>query len=212
MTEELFTRLTDPRPAPLTAPAGVGRYTYTPRKVLRRVLDHALDHLNQIDQWRAWLHHGVTPTPTDGWASSTVTLPEDRLPLADAELEAWLWRIDQAIRLLAGHAEELTEEELDWTPPDGGWRLRRVIHRVARCESLYATALDEAPPADALIGYRRSGRLLEARLETARGRAGDPSVVYVNLYGVFYTPESAEREVLDLERGLIGERRAETAR
>jgi hypothetical protein len=36
--------------------------------------------------------------------------------------------------------------------------------------------------------------------------------VYVNLYGVFYTPESAKREVLDLERGLIGERRAETAR
>jgi len=35
--------------------------------------------------------------------------------------------------------------------------------------------------------------------------------VYVNLYGAVYTPESAEREVLDLERGLIGERR-ETAR
>src|SRR6266850_1732819 len=50
MTNELFSRLTDARPAPLTAPAGVGRYTYTPRKALRRVLDHALDHLNQIDQ------------------------------------------------------------------------------------------------------------------------------------------------------------------
>jgi len=36
MTEELFTRLTDPRPAPLTAPVSVGRYTYTPRKSLRR--------------------------------------------------------------------------------------------------------------------------------------------------------------------------------
>ena len=54
MTDELFSRLTDARPAPLTAPAGVGRYTYTPRKTLRRVLDHALDHLNQIDQWLAW--------------------------------------------------------------------------------------------------------------------------------------------------------------
>ena len=219
MTAGLFRRLTRRPAAPGSDPVTMpepgpdrARYTYTPRKVLRRVLDHALDHLNQIDQWRAWQRHGVTPTPTDGWASSTVTLPEDRLPLADADLEAWLWRIDQAIRLLAGHADELTDEELDWTPPDGGWPLRRVIHHVARCEGLYATALDEAPPADALIGYRRSGRLLEARLEAARGRAGDPSVVYVNLYGVFYTPESAEREVLDLERGLIGERRAETAR
>jgi hypothetical protein len=219
MTAELFRRLTrrpaapgsDPATPPEPAPDRT-RYTYTPRKVLRRVLDHALDHLNQIDQWRAWQRHGVPPTPTDGWASSTVTLTEDRLPLADADLEAWLWRIDQAIRLLAGHADELTDEELDWTPPDAGWPLRRVIHHVARCEGLYATALDEAPPADALIGYQRSGRLLESRLEAARGRADDPSVVYVNLYGVFYTPESAEREVLDLERGLIGERRVERVR
>ena len=30
MTNELFDRLTDGQPAPLTAPAGVGRYTYTP--------------------------------------------------------------------------------------------------------------------------------------------------------------------------------------
>ena len=31
MTEQLFARLTDGRPAPLTAPAGVTRYTYDPR-------------------------------------------------------------------------------------------------------------------------------------------------------------------------------------
>src|SRR6185295_8607472 len=80
MTDELFFRLTDARPAPLTAPAGVTRFVYTPRKALRRVLDHALDHLNQIDQWLAWQRHGVIPTPTDGWVPSTVTLPDDRLP------------------------------------------------------------------------------------------------------------------------------------
>ena len=215
ITADLFRRLTRrpaaPGPDPATAP-DPARYTYTPRKVLRRVLDHALDHLNQIDQWRAWQHHGVIPTPTDGWTSSTVTLPEDRLPLADADLAAWLWRIDQAIRLLAGHADELTDEELDWAPPDGGWPLRRVVHHVARCEGLYATALDEAPPEDALTRYQRSGRLLEERLEAARDREGDPSVVYVSLYGVVYAPQTAEREVLDLERGLLEEHRAEGAR
>jgi hypothetical protein len=219
MTADLFRRLTRPpdAPSPSRAPGpepapDPARYTYTPRKVLRRVLDHALDHLNQIDQWRAWRRHGMAPTPTDGWASSTVTLPEDRLRLADADLEAWLWRIDQAILLLGGRADELTDEELDWMPPDGGWPLRRVIHHVARCEGLYATALDEAPAADALTRYQRSARLLGARLEAARDRAGDPSITYVSLYGVFYTPETAEHEVLDLERGLIGERRAEAAR
>jgi hypothetical protein len=219
MTADLFRRLTrrpavggtagwdrptTPKPAPDPA-----RYTYTPRKVLRRVLDHALDHLNQIDQWRAWQRAGVIPTPTDGWAFSTVTLREDRLPLVDMDLEAWLWRIDQAIRLLGQRADKLTDDELDWAPPDGGWPLRRVVHHVARCERLYATALDEAPAEDPLTRYQLAGRLLEARLQEARDREGDISVVYVNLYGVFYTPETAAREVIDLERDLIEERRAE---
>src|SRR5262249_61338417 len=66
MTNELFSRLTDARPAPLCAAAGVHRYTYPPRKTLRRVLDHALDHINQIDQWLAWRNGGLAPTPTHG--------------------------------------------------------------------------------------------------------------------------------------------------
>src|SRR5215813_2928705 len=74
MTNELFDRLTAEPPAPLRRSAGVHRYTYTPRKVLRRVLDHFLDHLNQIDQWLAWRRDGIVPTPTDGWVPSTVTL------------------------------------------------------------------------------------------------------------------------------------------
>src|SRR5262252_9821489 len=100
MTNELFARLTAAQPRPLTAPAGVGRYTYTPRKALRRVLDHALDHLNQIDQWLTWKAGGAVPTPTDGWVPSTVTLREDRLPLDEADLASWLWRIDQTARLV----------------------------------------------------------------------------------------------------------------
>ena len=57
-------------------------HSYTPRTVLRRVLDHALDHLNQLEQWLAWRRHGVAPTPTDGWATSAQTLQEDLLPIS----------------------------------------------------------------------------------------------------------------------------------
>lgn len=78
--------------------------SYTPRKPLRRVLDHALDHLNQIDQWLAWQVGGAVPSPTDGWVGSFVTLPEDHAPLSAAELEAWLWRIDLVIGMTAGRA------------------------------------------------------------------------------------------------------------
>src|SRR5439155_1058434 len=75
-------------------------FALTPRKVLRRELDHLLDHLNQIDQWVAWQRDGCVPSPTDGWAGSAQLLDEDRAPLSDEELQAWLWRIDLVWGLL----------------------------------------------------------------------------------------------------------------
>ena len=204
MTDELFFRLTDARPAPLTAPAGVTRFVYTPRKTLRRVLDHALDHLNQIDQWLAWQHHGVVPTPTDGWAPSTVTLPDDRLPLAPADLDAWLWRIDQATRLVVRRAEQLSLAELDWLPPDGGWPLRRVLHHLARSERLYAAALDEAlPDDDPARRYEAACRRLDDGVRAASDRGRDESTVYAGLYGVLQSPEEVVDLVLTIERELL---------
>jgi hypothetical protein len=204
MTDELFSRLTDARPAPLTAPAGVGRYTYTPRKALRRVLDHALDHLNQIDQWLAWQRHGVGPTPTDGWVPSTVTLPDDRLPLASPDLDAWLWRIDQAVRLVVQRAAGLSEVELDWLPPDGGWPLRRVLHHLARSERLYAAALDEArPDDDPSRGYEAACRRLDDGVRAAGDRGEDDSIVYAGLYGVLQTPAEVVGLVLAIEGELL---------
>ena len=38
---------------------------------------------------------------------------------ADADLAAWLWRIDQAMRLLVQRAAALSQDDLDWQPPDG---------------------------------------------------------------------------------------------
>src|SRR2546427_9599735 len=82
------------------------RSTLFPYTTLFR--SHALDHLNQIDQWQQWRRDGVVPTPTDGWVPSTVTVPEDRLPLTAADLDAWLWRIDQdrkSTRLNSSHSQ-----------------------------------------------------------------------------------------------------------
>jgi hypothetical protein len=204
MTEELFRRLTDAHPAPLTNPAGVGRYTYTPRKVLRRVLDHALDHLNQIDQWLAWRRDGVVPTPTHGWVPSTVTLPDDQLPLTEPDLDAWLWRIDQAARLLVQHAGRLSEDEVDWRPPDGGWPLRRVFHHVARSELLYAASLDESIPAqDPRLRYLEACRRLEERVRATAVCGDDAGTVYAGLYGVLRTPAQVIADVLGIEAELL---------
>ena len=204
MTNELFSRLTDARPAPLTATVGADGYTYTPRKTLRRVLDHALDHLNQIDQWLAWRRHDIVPTPTDGWVPSTVTLPDDRLPVAKADLDAWLWRIDQAVRLLVQRAAGLTLEELDWLPPDGGWPLRRVLHHVARSELLYAAALDEALPSeDPEVRYAEACRRLDEAVLATVAREEHPSIVYPGLYGLVRTPDQVVDDVLAMEGELL---------
>jgi len=76
------------------------------------------------------------PTPTEGWAPSAVTLDDDTLPRTEADLSAWLWRIDLVIGLLTTRASHLTPTQMDWQPPDGGWNLRRVIHHVARTYGL----------------------------------------------------------------------------
>ena len=183
--------------------AALGNWAYTPRKALRRVLDHVLDHLNQIDQWLAWRRDGVTPTPTDGWAPSQVTLPEDRLALAATDLDAWLWRIDQATRLFIQRVASLSDDELDWQPPDGGWPLRRVAHHVARDEVFYATSLDDALPEDALSRFAEASRRLGERVCAVQAHGEDASIVYAHLYGAPYTLEEAAREVLTIESGLL---------
>src|SRR5438034_8568336 len=206
MTNQLFDRLTqpaDPTKRKEIDYTSITSYTYTPRKPLRRVLDHALDHLNQIDQWHRWRRDGLVPTPTDGWAPSTVTLPEDRLPLTPTDLDAWLWRIDQAMRLLTQRAAALGQDELDWQPPDGGWPLRRVLHHVARSELLYAASFDEALPEDPAARYAEADARFSERLVASRATAGDETIVFPDPYGTFFMPRQVGAEVLALERAPV---------
>ena len=127
-------------------------YPMTPRKILRRVLDHTLDHMNQLEQWIDWQSDGVAPQPTDGWAPSGTTFDEDHVPLSEVELAAWLWRIDRAVDLLIHRAAQLTQSQIMWQPPDGSWTLHRVLHHVARWYG-YAVWLDEALPDDPKARY-----------------------------------------------------------
>lgn len=135
-------------------------HRYTPRKILRRVLDHALDHLNQIEQWLTWQIVGTPPIATDGWASSAETLEEDWLPLSAADLRAWLWRIDLTVALVAQRARHLHAAQLDWMPPapDGGWNLRQMLHHLASSELYYAVWMEEALPDEPVARYLEANR------------------------------------------------------
>lgn len=173
-------------------------YPMTPRKVLRRVLDHLLDHLNQIDQWIAWQDHGIMPVPTDGWTPSAVTLDDDTLPLTEADLSAWLWRIDLVVGLLTTRASHLTRAQWDWQPPDGGWTLRRVIHHVARTYG-YAAWLDEALPDDVEERYREANRRVRAGFVRLIAEPPPPDMAFYMAAGRQFTPAEAVREILEAE-------------
>lgn len=174
---------------------------YTSRKVLRRVLDHALDHLNQIGQWLAWKEQGVTPVPTDGWASSADTLEEDHVALSAADLAAWLWRIDLAAQMLIQRAEGLSTAQLVWVPPDGRWSLRQVLHHVASAEVFYAISIDEALPEDATARYIEANRRLTERLNEHAELSADGDLACFD-DGTVVPVEQLVRSALAEERTL----------
>ena len=105
-------------------------YAMTPRKALRRELDHVLDHLNQVEQWLAWQQAGIVPTPTDGWAPSDPMLSDDLLPIAEDEHAAWLWRLDMGWHLLIQRVGQLSDAQ-QLVSPARRPRLRRLLNRSA---------------------------------------------------------------------------------
>jgi len=105
--------------------------------------------------------------------------------------------------VLTQRAAALSDDELDWQPPDGGWPLRRVLHHVARSEVLYAASFAEALPDDPVARYAEADVRFNTRLAAARAAADDPSVVFPDPYGTFFTPAGVVAEVLALESELV---------
>ena len=172
-------------------------YAMTPRKALRRELDHVLDHLNQIEQWIAWQDHGTVPTPTDGWAPSGQMLDDDRLSLTEAELTAWLWRVDISWELLIRRVAQLTSEQIEWQPPDGGWSLRRVIYHVGR--GFYSAWLDRALPDEPRARYDEASQRFEEQLRQIAEEPLPPELLFIGREGRLFTPAEPVLAVLAAE-------------
>lgn len=203
ITRAALERLPNLDPARRVAIANSEGYTYTltPRTVLRRILDHTLDHLNQVEQWVAWQATGLMPAPTDGWASSADDLDEDTLPLTRTDLNAWLWRIDLVMMMLRDRAARLTPAELDWMPPDGGWTLRRVLHHVAR--GFYAAWLDDPLPEISVARYIAASQRLVSRLAAALEAPTTPGQVYFGSEGRVTTLAAIIEDVLTARARLL---------
>jgi hypothetical protein len=106
---------------------------WTPHKALRRITDHLVDHLNQVE-CRAG---GVLGVP-DEWRGRATTLTTDWAPFSEDELSeasARLRRLGQtfALRLLA------LRSDWDRDPGDGEWTIRQIATHLAEASGTYAS-------------------------------------------------------------------------
>ncbi|RFU40114.1 hypothetical protein DZF91_18845 [Actinomadura logoneensis] len=102
---------------------------YTPHKAVRRVADHMVDHLAELEARLAG-----EPTIPDRWHASASTTPGDLAPFTDQDLDEAGSRLTRLGRIWAVRLDALTPEQLDHSPGEG-WTFRQIAFHVA--ESMY---------------------------------------------------------------------------
>ncbi|WP_333743386.1 hypothetical protein [Streptomyces ardesiacus] len=110
-------------------PAHVDGRVYTPHKAIRRVADHLVDHLAELEARLA----GEATEP-DHWHASTVTTDADRARFTDEDLDEARSRLTRLARIWAHRLDALTDEQFDHSPGEG-WSFRELAAHVS--ESVY---------------------------------------------------------------------------
>jgi hypothetical protein len=118
---------------------------WTPHKALRRVADHLLDHLAEIEALLAG-----EPTVPDTWHGRAVTLESDWARFTEADLDEAASRLRRYALLYRIRLGGLPAHELDRSRAQA-WTLRQIAHHVANV-TYYARQVGDLT-ADA----RRSG-------------------------------------------------------
>lgn len=96
------------------APIRAGDREYTPHKAIRRVADHMIDHLAQLEAYLA----GVPSLP-DEWHGSAVTTPADRAPFASEDLDEARSRLERLAELWKIRLLAIPESDLDRSEGEG---------------------------------------------------------------------------------------------
>lgn len=98
---------------------------YTPHKAVRRVADHLLDHLAEIEARLAG-----RPTEPDRWHGSMVTTASDLAPFTQDDLDEAKSRLRRLALIWEVRLRALTDQQLD-APAGESWTLRQVAFHVA---------------------------------------------------------------------------------
>ncbi|MFF4794656.1 hypothetical protein ACFY2M_34015 [Streptomyces sp. NPDC001276] len=117
-------------------PACVDDRVYTPHKAIRRVADHMIDHLAELEARLA----GEKPQP-DCWHASAITTESDRAPFTPADLDETRSRLTRLARIWANRLDALTDEQLDHSPGEG-WSFRELARHLAG-STYYADAVGD---------------------------------------------------------------------
>jgi hypothetical protein len=118
----------------VTEVEGEAPRTYAPHKAIRRVADHLLDHLAEIEARIAGRQ-----TEPDAWHASAITSAADLALFTQEDLDEALSRLRRLsliwdVRIRALHAKELD------APRGDAWTLRQVAFHVAE-SAFYADAV-----------------------------------------------------------------------
>jgi hypothetical protein len=98
---------------------------WTPHKALRRVADHLLDHLAEIECRLA----GQETLP-DRWHGRMVTTDADFARFTEADLDEVTSRLTRLAACYQARLGNLDTSVLDHRPAEDVWTIREVVHHV----------------------------------------------------------------------------------
>ncbi|MFJ6617361.1 hypothetical protein ACIQOW_07235 [Kitasatospora sp. NPDC091335] len=113
---------------------GDGR-TYAPHKVVRRIADHLVDHLAELEARLAG-----EPTEPDHWHASGITTPADLAPFTAADLDEARSRLTRLAGIWSRRVAALPDEWLD-DSPGTGWSFRQIVCHVSGAGYYYADSV-----------------------------------------------------------------------
>jgi hypothetical protein len=98
---------------------------WTPHKALRRINDHLLDHLAEIEAVLA-----DTAPMSSTWHGRTVTTDADWARFTEVDLDEQRSRLTRYAAIYRIRIGSLSDQELD-EPRSASWTVRQIVHHVA---------------------------------------------------------------------------------
>jgi len=119
-------------------PLAVEDRIYTPHKAIRRLGDHLVDHLAELEARLAGC-----PSLPDHWHASAITTPADLAPFTSEDLDEASSRLTRLAQIWSLRLRGLDDEQLDRVEP-GAWTLRQIAFHLD--STFYADSVGDLRP------------------------------------------------------------------